>query len=95
MEISTVQWANAQHDAVIVNGQYHVPVITDNRHWVAVEQWINGGNMIASELPEPPPPTNAELVEMAGPVLLAFIKAYAQREGLTLAQVRDAIVANM
>jgi hypothetical protein len=39
--------------------------------------------------------TNEELIDQAGPVLVAFIKAFAKREGLTLAQVKAAIIAEM
>jgi hypothetical protein len=39
----------------------------------------------------PPPPTADEEIDRAGAIFLAFLKAYAEREGLTLAQVRDAI----
>lgn len=43
----------------------------------------------------PAPPTNDELIDLAGPVMVAFLRAYAQREGLTLRQVRDAIIAEL
>ena len=93
--INTVKWASPEHGGVIVNDQYFVPNDTNNRHWVKVEAWVNEGNFITPEDPAPPPPTNQELVDMAGPVLLAFLKAYAAREGLTLAQIRNAVVAQM
>lgn len=93
--INTVKWTSPAHIGVVVNNQYFVENDPDSRNWMLVQEWVNSGNFITPEDPPPPPPTNEELVEMAGPVLIAFIKAYAQREGLTLIQVRDAIVAKM
>ena len=95
MEITTVKWATPDQRDVIVNGQYFVPQDADNRHWLKVLAWQGEGNAIEASDPEPPAPTNAELVDMAGPVLIAFLKAYAEREGLTLAQIKNAIVAKM
>ena len=45
--------------------------------------------------PPPPTPTADQKIDRVGEVFLAFLKAYAQREGMTLAQVRDAIKANL
>lgn len=93
--INTVKWTSPDHSGVVVNGIYFVPNDDNNRYWDLVLAWINEGNFIQPEDPPPPPPTNEELVEMAGPILTAFFKAYAQREGITLIQLRDAIVAKM
>ncbi len=95
MDILTVQWTNSKHEAVIVNDGFIVPRLRNNRHWILVEAWVDEGNAIESELPDAPPPTNEELVGMAGPILTAFLKVYAQREGVTLTQIRDAIIARM
>lgn len=47
-------------------------------------------------VPAPPPPPSADArIDHAGDIFIAFLKAYAEREGLTLAQVRDAIKSKM
>ncbi len=79
----------------------HVPPDPANRHY----QEIQRRAALPVEDPEhidilpadppPPPPTTDQKIDRAGEIFLAFLKAYAQREGLTLAQVRDAIKANL
>lgn len=59
------------------------------------KRWIADGKPVEPADPPPPPPTADQKIDRAGEIFLAFLKAYAQREGLTLAQVRDAIKANL
>ena len=92
MEIETVKIR--EDGGYLVNDKYSVPNDTGNRHFQLIQEWVASGNVPTPYTPKPEP-TNAELVDMAGPVLVAFIKAYAKREGLTLVQVRDAIVGEM
>jgi hypothetical protein len=81
---------------VLVNYNEDRSILIDPGHdgWDKLQEWVAEGNEIAPYVP-PPEPTNEELIDMAGPVLVAFIKAYAKREGLTLAQVRNALIAEM
>ena len=60
-----------------------------------IKEFLADGNTIEPADPPLPPPTNEELIDMAGPVLVAFLKAFAKREGLTLQQIKAAIVAEM
>jgi hypothetical protein len=62
--------------------------------WDYLQEWVADGNSIDPYVP-PVPLTNEELIDMAGEVMTAFLKAYANREGLTLQQIRDAILAEM
>lgn len=96
MNIISARYGEDDHSIEVVtdSGTYSVPASGSNRHYRMLMEWVAEGNTIAPYV-APPVPTNAELVDMAGPVLVAFLKAYAEREGLTLAQIRDAIVAKM
>ena len=91
----TIETVKLVEGGWLVNGRYTVPDNPDNRYYQFVQDWIDEGNTPEPADPPPTAPTNQELIDMAGPVLVAFLRAYAQREGLTLQQVRDAIVANM
>jgi len=94
MNIESVKLTQDQLNYIaVVNGRAHtIPIIEGNRHYKLVQEWIAQGGTVD---PADPPITNAELVDLAGPVLVAFLKAYAQREGITLAQLKNAIVAEM
>ena len=72
-----------------------IPDSTGNRHWNEYLEWVAEGNT-ADPVDTPlPPPTNDELIDMAGTVLVAFLRAYAKREGLTMKQIKSAIIAEM
>jgi hypothetical protein len=73
----------------------YIPNDPRNRDWREYQDWIAEGNTPLPIDPPPPPPTAAEKIDSAGEILNAFLKVYAQRESLTLAQVRDVIKAQL
>lgn len=100
MIITSVKWSSAARDAVLVNGTITIPYpiepINDPTEIPTIADVDNWAQTNTIEAEDPVPTyTNAELVDLAGPVVVAFIKAYAQREGVSLQQIRDAIVAQM
>ena len=80
---------------IINNITRFVPVTEDNADYRKLMQWVARGNTIEPADPEPTPPTNAELVDALNPIVRAFFKVYAQREGVTMQQLKNAIVQEM
>lgn len=78
----------------LVNGYYHVRD-SENKNANRIRAWEAAGGVIEPADPPPTPPTDAELIDMAGPVLVAFIKAWARHQDIPLAQIKNAIVAEM
>lgn len=84
-------WIVTLTDGVVV----HVPQNIDNRHARHVQKWIDAGGTVDPVDPPPAPPTQDEEIDQMQAVFIAFLKAYAQREGVTLQQIRTAIKAQM
>lgn len=74
--------------------QIHKDEVTKQQYKI-IKAWLDAGGVIEPMIPEPAEPTNDELIDLAGPVLVAFIKAFAKREGLTMQQIKAAILAEM
>lgn len=95
MKITSIKYANSEHTAIIINGIEQVPYPVKTWHIRAIQKWLDEGNTIFPEDPPIPPLTNEQLIDLAGPVLIAFIKAFAKREGVSLQQIKNAILAEM
>ncbi len=97
MNISQAKWQDADETALdaTIDGKAISGIRAGSQFWRRVQDWIGDGNTPAPADPPPPPPSADERIDRAGDIFTAFLKAYAAREGLTLAQVRDAIKAQL
>ena len=95
MKIVSAKYTNQDNTNILVNGQHPVPVALGNRYYHRVLDWVEQGGTIEAADPPPDPPTNSERIDLAGPILMAFLKAYADREGITLQQIKNAVIAEM
>ncbi len=97
MQIQTVQdtrdgevW-RVTYDGGVVHG---VPKNMNNRHARQVQEWIDAGGVVGPYVP-PVPPTDDEQIDKQGRIFKAFLKSYAKRMGITPAQLRADIKAEL
>lgn len=97
MQIQSVQANedNSSWNVVLNDGQVlTVPQTQSNRHALEVQKWINNGGVVIQH-ESPPEPTEDDEIDKMGRIFLGFLRAYADREGLTMHQVRTRIKAHL
>lgn len=99
MNIESAKYTSEGNVAVVINGTVHnVPAVDGNRHYKILMEWVAEDpevNIIDPADPEPALPTDDEKIDSIDPILFAFLKAYAKREGVTMAQLKTAIKAEL